>query len=100
MTNAATTGRGAPRTLHFAVLRARRALLKPEDVGLKSPNVRRVAGLRRDEVAQLAGISQEYYLRLEQGRDRQPSGQVIEALGRALQLDDGALEYLRRLARI
>ncbi|WP_412162815.1 helix-turn-helix transcriptional regulator [Curtobacterium flaccumfaciens] len=81
-------------------LRARRALLKPEDVGLKSLNVRRVAGLRRDEVAQLAGISQEYYLRLEQGRDRQPSGQVIEALGRALQLDDGALEYLRRLARI
>ncbi len=51
-------------------------------------------------MAQLAGISQEYYLRLEQGRDRQPSGQVIEALGRALQLDDAALEYLRRLARI
>lgn len=79
-------------------LRARRALLKPEDVGLKSMNVRRVEGLRRDEVAQLAGISQEYYLRLEQGRDRQPSTQVIEALGRALRLDGAGLEYLRRLA--
>jgi len=81
-------------------LRARRALLKPEDVGLKSMNVRRVEGLRRDEVAQLAGISQEYYLRLEQGRDRQPSTQVIEALGRALRLDGAGLEYLRRLARV
>jgi transcriptional regulator with XRE-family HTH domain len=57
-----------------------------------------VAGLRREEVATLAGISSAYYLRLEQGQDTRPSGQVVEALARALLLDRKATEYLHRLA--
>jgi transcriptional regulator with XRE-family HTH domain len=82
-------------------LRTRRDLLKPSDVGLRelSGERRRVAGLRREEVSILAGISQEYYVRLEQGRERQPSDQVLESLARALQLDDDASEYMRNLAR-
>jgi transcriptional regulator with XRE-family HTH domain len=58
-----------------------------------------VAGLRREEVATLAGISADYYLRLEQGRDRNPSEQVLEALARVLQLDESATEYLISLSR-
>jgi transcriptional regulator with XRE-family HTH domain len=69
-------------------LRARRELLKPADVGLPDSERRRVEGLRREEVAMLAGISTEYYLRLEQGRDHQPSDQVLDGLARALQLDE------------
>ncbi|ROP65445.1 helix-turn-helix transcriptional regulator [Curtobacterium sp. PhB115] len=80
-------------------LRARRDITQPEDVGLPREPNRRVSGLRREEVAALAGISAEYYLRLEQGRDHQPSEQVIVCLGRALALDDHALTHLRRLAR-
>ncbi|MGA7053710.1 MAG: helix-turn-helix transcriptional regulator [Mycobacterium sp.] len=80
-------------------LRARRELLKPADVGLPNSDRRRVEGLRREEVAMLAGISTEYYLRLEQGRDHQPSDQVLEGLARALQLDEDASGYLRELAR-
>ena len=80
-----------------AFLRARRELLKPADVGL--PYSERVEGLRREEVAMLAGISTEYYLRLEQGRDHQPSDQVLDGLARALQLDEDAGNYLRALAR-
>jgi transcriptional regulator with XRE-family HTH domain len=80
-------------------LRARRELVKPADVGLPNGDRRRVEGLRREEVAMLAGISAEYYLRLEQGRDHQPSDQVLEGLARALQLDDDAATYLRELAR-
>jgi transcriptional regulator with XRE-family HTH domain len=80
-------------------LRARRELLKPADVGLPDSDRRRVEGLRREEVAMLAGISTEYYLRLERGRDHQPSDQVLEGLARALQLDDDAAAYLRELAR-
>jgi transcriptional regulator with XRE-family HTH domain len=80
-------------------LRARRELVKPADVGLPDGDRRRVEGLRREEVAMLAGISTEYYLRLEQGRDHQPSDQVLEGLARALQLDDDAATYLRELAR-
>ncbi|ROP74706.1 helix-turn-helix domain-containing protein [Curtobacterium sp. PhB115] len=79
-------------------LRARRALVQPEDVGLTRDPGRRVDGLRREEVARIAGISAEYYLRLERGRDHQPSDQVLAALARALQLDDEAGGYLRRLA--
>lgn len=79
-------------------LRARRALVTPESVGLPSHGVRRVPGLRREEVALLAGISAEYYLRLEQGRDRNPSPQVLDALARVLQLDDAATAYLYELA--
>jgi transcriptional regulator with XRE-family HTH domain len=80
-------------------LRARRDLLKPADVGLAEGERRRVTGLRREEVAMLAGISAEYYLRLEQGRERQPSDQVLEGLAAALQLNDDATEYMRNLAR-
>jgi transcriptional regulator with XRE-family HTH domain len=80
-------------------LRARRDLLKPADVGLVEGERRRVVGLRREEVAMLAGISAEYYLRLEQGRERQPSDQVLEGLAGALQLNDDAAEYMRNLAR-
>src|ERR1700758_548831 len=80
-------------------LRARRELLKPDDVGLQGGERRRVEGLRREEVAMLAGISAEYYLRLEQGRDHQPSDQVLDGLARALQLDEDATTYLRELAR-
>lgn len=80
-------------------LRARRALVQPEDVGLAREPNRRVTGLRREEVAALAGISPDYYLRLEQGHDHQPSAQVLRSLGRALALDDEARDYLNRLAR-
>jgi transcriptional regulator with XRE-family HTH domain len=80
-------------------LRARRDITQPEAVGIARERNRRVTGLRREEVASLAGISAEYYLRLEQGRDHRPSDQVLTALGRALALDDHALDHLRRLAR-
>lgn len=79
-------------------LRARRDVLQPEDVGLRREPGRRVPGLRREEVARLADISSEYYLRLEQGHDHQPSGQVLTALSRALRLDDAGADYLYRLA--
>ncbi|GAA2228993.1 helix-turn-helix domain-containing protein [Herbiconiux moechotypicola] len=81
-------------------LRARRAAVRPEDVGLAPIGVRRVDGLRRDEVARLAGVSQEYYIRLEQGRDRQPSLQVLQALARPLKLDAGGIDYMQRLVHI
>jgi transcriptional regulator with XRE-family HTH domain len=80
-------------------LRARRAVLAPEDVGFFSHSSRKVSGLRREEVAVLAGISPEYYLRLEQGRDHQPSDQVIACLARALRLGEYGEQYLRRLVR-
>ena len=81
-------------------LRARRELVRPEDVDLPDlGSRRRVPGLRREEVAMLAGVSADYYVRLEQGRDQHPSEQVIDALGRALQLDDDAVAHLRRLGR-
>jgi transcriptional regulator with XRE-family HTH domain len=57
-----------------------------------------VPGLRRDEVAALAGISPAYYMRLEQGRDRNPSEQVLDSLARALRLDRDAVVYLRNVA--
>ena len=79
-------------------LRARREQVRPEDVGLAAGARRRVPGLRREELATLAGISSAYYLRLEQGRDTHPSAQVVEALARALQLDIEATEYLHQLA--
>ena len=81
-------------------LRARREQLQPEDVGLPRDPHRRVPGLRREEVAELAGISPEYYVRLEQGRDHQPSEQVLAALGRALRLDDDGVTYLQRAANV
>jgi len=80
-------------------LRARRELVNPADVGLRVTGVRRTPGLRREEVATLAGISADYYLRLEQGRDRNPSPQVLEALARVFRLDATATAYLLGLTR-
>jgi transcriptional regulator with XRE-family HTH domain len=80
-------------------LRARRSLVQTTDVGLPASGRRRVAGLRREEVAMLAGISTDYYVRLEQGREEHPSDQVLDAIGRALQLDDDAVAYMRNLMR-
>lgn len=80
-----------------AYLRARRELVTPDRVGLPAGENRRVPGLRREEVAMLAGISADYYLRLERGRDVHPSVQVLQALARVLQLDDVEREYLLSL---
>lgn len=79
-------------------LRARRALVTPEQAGFAPGSRRRVAGLRREEVAMLAGISVDYYLRLERGRDRNPSAQVLAALARVLRLDEIEHHYLLDLA--
>lgn len=80
-------------------LRASRARLDPEDFGIGSgASSRRVAGLRREEVAVRAGVSVDYYARLEQGRERHPSPQVLDAIGRALRLDGDARGHLYRLA--
>lgn len=79
-------------------LQARRALVTPQQAGIPAVGVRRVPGLRREEVAMLAGISVDYYLRLERGRDRNPSAQVIEALARVLRLDDEHVAHLQSLA--
>jgi transcriptional regulator with XRE-family HTH domain len=79
-------------------LRARRALVSPESAGIPHIGRRRVPGLRRDELSLLAGVSTDYYVRLEQGRDRNPSPQVLDALARALQLDDEATAHLHTLA--
>ncbi len=82
-------------------LRARRELLTPADVGIAPTSERRrVAGLRRSEVAQLAGISTEYYVKLEQGREAHPTEHVLDALSRALHLDATAREYLHSLAHL
>jgi transcriptional regulator with XRE-family HTH domain len=78
-------------------LRARRELVTAEQAGLADVGRRRVAGLRREEVAMLAGISVDYYLRLERGRDRNPSVQVLESIARVLRLDDEHMTYLLSL---
>src|SRR3954470_2569549 len=80
-----------------AYLRARRELVAPHQVGLPEAGVRRTPGLRREEVALLAGISADYYLRLERGRDRNPSVQVLESIARPLQLDDEHVAHLMTL---
>ncbi len=80
-------------------LRVRRALAHPGAAGVPRQGNRRVPGLRREEVAFLAGVSSDYDVRLEQGRDRHPSDQVLLAIARALQLDEDATAYLLELAR-
>jgi len=81
-----------------AFLRARRAELSPSDVDLpEGGSQRRVAGLRREEVAQLAAISTDYYTRLEQGRI-QASGPVLASLARVLRLDDDQRTFMHELA--
>ncbi|MFB6981579.1 helix-turn-helix transcriptional regulator [Streptomyces scopuliridis] len=81
-------------------LRSRRAQVTPADVGMPQEGQRRVPGLRREEVAILARISVDYYLRLEQGRERRPSPQVLDALSDALLLDGDGRLYLYRIAGI
>ena len=80
-------------------LRARREQASPEAAGVPDLRNRRVPGLRREEVAFLAGVSSDYYVRLEQGRDQNPSDQVVLSIARALQLDEDATAYLLQLAR-
>lgn len=92
------TARAGARATLPGFLRARRDRVRPEDVGLAGTERRRVPGLRREEVAILAGVSTDYYMRLEQGRERHPSPQVLDALARALLLDGEAADHLRRLA--
>ncbi|MEP7288748.1 MAG: helix-turn-helix transcriptional regulator [Chloroflexota bacterium] len=81
-----------------AFLRSRRARLSPEQVGLPRGTRRRTPGLRREEVAALAGVSPEWYTWLEQGRDIHVSGQLLESLARVLQLDANEREHLFLLA--
>ncbi len=81
-----------------AFLRARRQQVRPEQQDLEPGGSRQVAGLRRDEVATLAGISTDYYVRLEQGRERHPSRVVTDGLSAALLLDRASSRYLRELA--
>ncbi|MFJ8748390.1 helix-turn-helix transcriptional regulator [Streptomyces sp. NPDC102441] len=80
------------------VLKAARARIVPEEVGLPAGPRRRVAGLRREEVAQLAGLSVDYVVRLEQGRGPRPSAQVLTALTQALRLETDERDQVFRLA--
>jgi transcriptional regulator with XRE-family HTH domain len=81
-------------------LRSRRDDTRPESLGLPAGGRRRVPGLRRSELAALAGISVEYLVRIEQGRDRNPSIPVVNALADALQLDVAEREHFRHLAKL
>ncbi|MFI2075063.1 helix-turn-helix transcriptional regulator [Streptomyces triculaminicus] len=79
-------------------LRRSRDRVRPQDVGLPLGPRRRTPGLRREEVAQLAGMSADYYIRLEQGRGPQPSPEMLAALARALRLSDDERDHLHLLA--
>ncbi|GAB2605366.1 helix-turn-helix transcriptional regulator [Kribbella endophytica] len=79
-------------------LRVMRSQVEPADVGLPVHGPRRVAGLRREELAVLAGVSTDYYIRLEQGRERNPSGRVVDAIARSLKLSEDARLHAYRLA--
>lgn len=79
-------------------LRRRRAAIRPVEVGIADGPRRRTAGLRREEVAMLAGMSVDYVVRLEQGRSSQPSTQLLGALSRALRLSDDERDHLFHLA--
>ena len=89
---------GVDRAELAAFLRQRRARVRPADVGLEAGQRRRTPGLRRQEVAQLAGMSVDYYIRLEQGRGPRPSRQMIAAICRALRLSQDEAAYLHHLA--
>ncbi|MDX3242050.1 helix-turn-helix transcriptional regulator [Streptomyces sp. ME18-1-4] len=80
-------------------LRSRRARIRPEDVGIPSHGRRRVPGLRREELAQLAGVSYAYYARLEQGYGETMSAEVLDAVARALRLNVEERNHLLRLAQ-
>ncbi|MFI1562686.1 helix-turn-helix domain-containing protein [Streptomyces sp. NPDC020490] len=89
-----------PRAELSEFLRTRRARLKPEDVGLPDfGRHRRVPGLRREELAQLAGVSVAYYTRLEQGNGRNVSAEVLDSIARALRLNDAEHAHLVHLAK-
>jgi len=79
-------------------LRRRRAAIRPADVGIADGPRRRTSGLRREEVAMLAGMSVDYVIRLEQGRSSQPSTQLLAALARALRLSEDERDHLFHLA--
>jgi transcriptional regulator with XRE-family HTH domain len=79
-------------------LKSRRERIQPQDVGLEAGPRRRTPGLRREEVARLAGMSVDYYIRLEQARGPRPSRQILGALARALRLTDDEREYVYNLA--
>ncbi|MFF4351544.1 helix-turn-helix domain-containing protein [Streptomyces sp. NPDC001530] len=98
---AAGTGQPLDRRAELSeFLRTRRARLKPEDVGLPDfGRHRRVPGLRREELAQLAGVSVAYYTRLEQGNGRNVSAEVLDAIARALRLSDAEHAHLTHLAK-
>ena len=81
-----------------AFLRSRRERIKPEDVGVRRSRRRRTPGLRREEVAQLAGVGVTWYTWLEQGRDIHPSAQVLDAISRTLQFDSHEHSHLFTLA--
>jgi transcriptional regulator with XRE-family HTH domain len=81
-------------------IRAWRDRLSPAATGLPAGRVRRATGLRREELAELAGVSVDYVVRLEQGRATTPSAQVVSALARALQLTVAERDHLFRLARL
>jgi transcriptional regulator with XRE-family HTH domain len=106
-TGRVSQGAGARFTLLFVdaksdireFLTSRRARITPEQAGLNSYGSRRVPGLRREEVAMLAGVSLDYYARLEQGRDLQPSDGVLDSIARALRLAELERTYLRNLVR-
>jgi transcriptional regulator with XRE-family HTH domain len=83
-----------------AFLRSRRERIKPEQVGLHSIRRRRTPGLRREEVAQLAGVGVTWYTWLEQGRDTHPSVQVLDAIARTLQFDPHEYSHLYTLAGV
>ena len=89
----------ARRTELGAFLRSRRARLRPAEVGLADWGVRRVPGLRREEVAQLANVGLTWYTWLEQGRQARPSASVLTAIADALRLDAHEREHLFALAR-
>jgi transcriptional regulator with XRE-family HTH domain len=90
----------ARRTELASFLRSRRERITPEDIGLATFGRRRTPGLRREEVAQLAGVGVTWYTWLEQGRDIAPSAQVLDAIGRTLRLDPHERTHLFRLADV
>jgi len=81
-----------------AFLRSRRARVSPTSAGMPYAGLRRVPGLRREEVAVLAGVSSDYYTKLEQGREHHPSSQILESLARTLALSEEERHHLYRLA--
>lgn len=98
MSDHSTGAGGNPELREF--LRSRRARITPEDAGLfPQPGARRVPGLRREEVAQLAGVSVDYYVRLERGRSLNVSDAVLDAVARALRLNDTERSHLFAVAR-